>query len=136
MNRKDDFWVLVDNLDQPKRTVGQVAADIAAVLRAGGPSRRFCTELANMIDPKGRPTTVWCLKLQRRKQGRPEADARIGFAMATLVDDERVPVAEAVFRVQKKFGARGNSRTKLMDALKHERELRQLAEFVDKAGKA
>ena len=43
MSSKDDFWVLVDNLDQPKRTVDQVAADIAAVLKAG-PSRRFCTE--------------------------------------------------------------------------------------------
>jgi hypothetical protein len=32
---KNDFLVLLDNLDQPKRTVDQVAADIAAALRAG-----------------------------------------------------------------------------------------------------
>ena len=55
--------------------------------------------------------------------------------MATLIDDQRVPVKAAVFRVKEEFGAKGNGRTKLMDALKHERELRELAELVDKAGK-
>jgi hypothetical protein len=132
MSRKDDFSVLLDNLDQPKRTVDRVAADIAAVLKAGSPSQLFCRELARMVDPKGRPATGWRLKLLRHKQGRPEADPRMGFAMATLVDDEGVLVDEAVFQIQKKFGAKGNSRTKLMDALKRERELRQLAELVDK----
>ena len=88
-----------------------------------------------MIDPKGRPITVWRLKLERHKKGRPEADPRIGIAMATLVDEEEVPVKEAVSLVQKKFGAKGNSRSTLMEALRHEREMRQLAELVDKAGK-
>ena len=36
MSRKDDnFSVLIDQLDRPKRTVDQVAADIAAALKAG-----------------------------------------------------------------------------------------------------
>ncbi len=67
----------------------QVAADIAAALRAG-PSPRLCKALAEMIDPKGRPVVPWRLKLQRPKQGQREADARIGMEMATLVDDEGV----------------------------------------------
>ena len=91
MSRKDDnFWVLIDQLDRPKRTADQVAADIAAALKAG-PSPHLCKALAEMIDPKGRPTVRWRLKLQRAKQGRPEADLRIGMEMATLVDDEGVP---------------------------------------------
>ena len=101
----------MDQLDRPKRTVDQVAADIAAALRAG-PSPRLCKALAEMIDPKGRPVVPWRLKLQRPKKGRPEADARIGMEMATLVDDEGLSVKAAVFRVQEKFGAKGNSRSK------------------------
>jgi len=103
-------------------------------LRAG-PSPRLCKALAEMIDPKGRPVVPWRLKLQRPKRGRPEADARIGFAMATLVDDEDMSVKAAVAQVQNEFGAKGNSRAKLLDALKHERELRELAELVDRARK-
>ena len=133
MSRKDDFWVLVDNLDQPKRTVDHVAADIAAVLKAGSPSRRFCTELANMIDPKGRTVVRWRLKLQRPKKGWQGVDARIGMEMARLVDDEGMPVDQAVFRVQEQFGPKGNRRSKCLEALKHERDMRQLSELVDNA---
>ena len=56
--------------------------------------------------------------------------------MATLVDDERVPVEEAVSRVQEKFGAKGNSRSKCLGCTNYERELRALAELFDKAMKA
>ena len=90
-------------------TVDQVAVDIAAALKAG-PSPRLCKALAKMIDPNGRPVFPWRLKLQRPKRGRPEADARIGFAMATLVDDEDMSVKAAVAQVQNEFGAKGNSR--------------------------
>ena len=45
-----------------------------------------------MIDPKGRPVVRWRLKLQRPKKGRQGVDARIGMEMATLVDDEGMPV--------------------------------------------
>jgi hypothetical protein len=134
MSHKDNFSVLVDNLHQPKRTVDQVAADIAAALKAG-PSPRLCKELAEMIDPKGRPVVRWRLKLQRPKQGRPEVDVRIGMEMATLVDDEGLSVKAAVFRIQNKYGVKGNRRSKCLDALNHEREMRELAELVDKAGK-
>ena len=134
MSHKDDVSVLIDQLDRPKRTVDQVAADIAAALRAG-PSPRLCKALAEMIDPKGRPVVPWRLKLQRPKKGRPKADARIGMAMAKLVDDEHMLVDEAVFRLQKKFGVKGNSRSALLKALKDERQWRQLAEDLDKLSK-
>ena len=134
MTDKDNIYVLVDNLDQPKRTAEQVAADIAAALRAG-PSPRLCKTLAEMIDPKGRPVVFWRLKLQRPKQGRPKVDVRVGMEMAKFVDDEDVSVDDAVFRIEKKFGVRGNSRSKCLEALNYEREMRELAGLVDKASK-
>lgn len=135
MSRKDDnFSVLIDQLDRPKRTVDQVAADIAAALKAG-PSPRLCKALAEMIDPKGRPVVSWRLKLQRPKQGHPGADARIGMEMATLVDDEGLSVKAAMFRIQNKYGVKGNRKSKCLEALNHEREMRELAELVDKASK-
>jgi len=130
MSRKGDTLVLVDNLDQPKRSVEQVAADLAAVLRAG-PSPGLCRELANMIDPKGRPITGWSLKLQRRKR----RDDRSGILMAALVDDEGMSVKAAMDRVRQKFSEEENSNSTLFAALKREREFRRLSELVDKAGK-
>ena len=136
MSRKDNFWVLVDQLDQPKkRTVDQVAADIAAALRAG-PSPRLCKALAEMIDPNGRPVVRWRLNLQRPKHGRPEVDRRVGMVMAALVVDEGMSVKAAVARVHERFGAKGNQRSKCLDALRDEREYREFVEWFDKATKA
>jgi len=134
MSRQDNFWVLIDHLDKPKRTTNQVAADIAAALRAGS-SPRLCAALAEMIDPKGRPYVGFRLKLQRVGRGRPKADPRIGMAMARLVDDEDQTVDQAVYQAQKEFGKKGNSRSTLMAALKSERDLRHVAALVDKANK-
>jgi len=125
--RKPDMLVLFDLI--AARTPDKVAAVIAAELRAG-PSPQFCRVLAEMVDPKGCRAPLsspWRLKPQRRggRRGPSKADRSIGVAMVTLIDDQGMSLDKAIYETQKQFGSKRNSRSKLLAALKAEREFRE-----------
>jgi hypothetical protein len=126
-----DWTVLIGDIEHPL-TDDERAEAIAAVLAGGQPSRSFCLMLAEMIRPNGKNSSRYCFKLCRKDRGRPkDAYWPVAFEMERLVDVEGLHVDEAVYRIQQKFGAKGNSKRKCEAALKAARKWTRLDKFFD-----
>jgi hypothetical protein len=125
--RSKDWQVLVD----PSLRTDERAAMIADVLQ-GQPSELFCKLLADMIRPNGKGRTPYVLRIARKQGGRPKADGCIDGEMGWLVIDQKLPIDEAVFRVQEKYGKAGSSRSQCLAALRRERKMRAAEETLEK----
>jgi integrase len=120
-----NFYLAVDENRSEDENLHALAAlmknDLPDEVRSG---------FLDMLDPALRgKRSDWCLRLVRVGRGRPkdctqlhqhELDALREY-MARLVDDEEIPVKEAVHRASRKFGV---ERTTCLDALNFERALR------------
>src|SRR5262245_41971450 len=66
----DDCTVFFDDVDLPPISLDERATAIAAELRKGRPSKRFCRLLAALIDGE-KNFTQYALNLRRKQRGQP-----------------------------------------------------------------
>ena len=121
-----NFYLAVDE----ERSEDNNLRALAALMRSN-PPEEVRRGFADMLDPDARGQRGdWCLRLVRVGRGRPRGSKQLqphdvdalGEYMARLVDDEAVPLKEAVYRAVEKFGVK---RTACLDALSFERDLRK-----------
>ena len=77
----DDCAVFFDNVELPPISLEQRASAIAAELRKGSPSKRFCRLLASVIDGE-KNATQFRMELGRKRRGQPaRPNVELGKAM-------------------------------------------------------
>jgi integrase len=120
---KDLLELIDDELTPDARTRAAARA-----LRNGSPDLEFCLALADMLDPDSPgERSDWNLRLVRARRGKPaKVDHEVAEEMRRLVEDDKIGTKEAVYRVQEKYGKKGNSRSKCLKALEFARKVATL----------
>ncbi|QYX55514.1 hypothetical protein K1T73_10410 [Roseovarius sp. SCSIO 43702] len=128
--KKPDWVLLVESVDEPLDMRAR-AERIADVLETGAPSELFLKMLAASIRPSGKPDR-FRMELRNKCTGRPKGpDWAVGREMVRIVDDDKKTVDEAVYQVQRKFGVKGNGRSKCLESLRAYREQMEELEWFE-----
>jgi hypothetical protein len=130
MSDDDDCAAIFGDLPPIER-----ATAIAAVLRKGNPSRRFCRLLAAMIDGEKNFTKL-VLTLGRNGPGQPAtSNVELGKAMvAATAGVPRGNLKAVTFKVASQFGVSVRTARDAMSAVQWDDEKRRDREAIEREG--